>query len=216
MGERYRLPEGARIKVVTASGSIVVISEERGDVEVEPQMRHVHPSDDGRKLEIRSKSGNVQVRCPLGTNVSAGAISGSVQLRGIFGSVKASTVSGNIEVDQAKGDVDIRSVSASLAVDTCGGECSLNTKSGSIRLGSVAKAARAATISGSVQLGTEGHGDVEVKTISGSITVRVPEGRYPRVRFRTLSGRMHCDCPQGTDFEIRAGSLSGSLEITGT
>ncbi|TMB98800.1 MAG: DUF4097 domain-containing protein [Chloroflexi bacterium] len=215
MGEHHRLPPGARIKVITASGSITVIGEERDDVEVEPERLHVGLSDDAHKLEIKSKSGSISVRCPLGTNVSAGTISGSVRLQGLLGTIKASTVSGNIEVEEAQGDVDARSVSGSLTIESCGGECSLNSKSGSIRVGSVGKAARAATISGSVQLGTEGRGDVEVKTISGSITVRVPEGRYPRARFRSLSGRMHCDCPQGADFEVRGHSLSGSMEIKG-
>jgi len=213
MSTRHRLPPGARIKAVTASGSIVVIAEEREDVQIEPETRHVGLSEDGHRLEIKSKSSSLEIRCPAGTNVSAGTISGSIELRGLLGTVKASAVSGGIKIDRANGDVDIRSVSGSLRVESCGGECNANTKSGNIGVTHVGKAARAATISGSVQLGTDGQAEVLVKTISGSITVRVPEGRYPHVRFRTLSGRLHCDCPQGTDFEISAHSLSGSMEV---
>ena len=59
MSTRHRLPEGARIKAVTASGSILVIAEEREDVAIEPETRHVGLSEDGHRLEIKSKSSSL-------------------------------------------------------------------------------------------------------------------------------------------------------------
>lgn len=214
MGMRYRLPASKRLRLLTGSGSVSVIAEERDDIEVEPPDRHSQLKDE--VLEIHSKSGSVRVRCPVGTRISVGVISGSVRLEGTFGSVKVSAISGSIHVDSATGDVDIRSVSGSLSVGRCGGECTLNTKSGRISVGHVEKAIHAATISGTVELSTAGQGDVEVRTISGGVTVRVSQGRHPHPKFRTLSGRIRCDCPEGDDFDIKATTLSGSIEITGT
>ncbi|HEU4758717.1 MAG TPA: DUF4097 family beta strand repeat-containing protein [Dehalococcoidia bacterium] len=214
MGARFALPAGAALRVLAGSGRVTVVAEDRSDLEVDPPDRRVDFTDHGRTAEVRSRSGSLDVRCPRGTDVSVGAISGQVQLRGQFGSVKVSAVSGQVEVDSASGDVDVRAVSGHLTVETCGGRCHLTTKSGHIRIGSVGGPAHASTISGQVEIGTSGGGEVEVKTVSGRITVRVPRGKHPRVRLRSLSGRLRCDCPQGSDFDINATSISGSLEVT--
>jgi DUF4097 and DUF4098 domain-containing protein YvlB len=211
MGARYKAAPGTALKVASASGQITVTAEDREDFEIDPPDRHIEMRDE--RMEVHSKSGNLHVRCPTGTNVKVGAMSGSVRLEGTFGSVKVNAVSGSIEVDDALGNVDIRSVSGNLSIGSCGGECTINSKSGRVTIGRVAKGARAATISGSVELGTDGTDDVEVKTISGRVSVQVAESKYPRVRFRTIAGKLHCDVAQGDDFEIRAASVSGSVDI---
>ncbi len=214
MAARYVLPAGAALRVLAGSGKVTVSAEDRSDLEVEPPDRRVEFTEHGRTAEVRSRSGSLHICCPRGTDVSVGSISGQVRLEGEFGSVKVSAVSGHVEVDSAAGDVDVRAVSGHLSVETCGGRCQLTTKSGHIRIGSVGGPARASTISGSVEIGTSGRGEVEVRTVSGKISVRVPHGKSPRVRLRSLSGRLRCDCPQGSDFDIKASSISGSLEVT--
>lgn len=212
MSARHALPPGASLRVLSGSGEVIVTAEERSDLEIDPP-RHVEPKNG--TIEVRSRSGSLRVRCPKLTNISVGVISGHVRLEGEFGSVKVSAVSGSIEIDSAAGDLDVRSVSGQLTVKTCRGRCQLNTKSGHIRVEDVGGAAQASTMSGRVEVGTRGQGDVELKTISGSVSVRVLEPKYPRVRFRSLSGRLRCDCPQGTDFDLKASTISGSLEVTG-
>jgi DUF4097 and DUF4098 domain-containing protein YvlB len=214
MGTRHRIRPDARFRVHSASGKIHIIAEDRDDLEVDPPGRRVESRDDGRIIEIQSRSTNLQLRVPAGRNVSVGAISGAVQLEGEFGSVKVSAVSGSVEVGHALGDVDIRSVSGNLSVERADGECSLNSKSGRITVGRVGRLAKAATISGKVDLTTDGAADVEVKTISGHVSLKVPPGKAPRIKFRSLAGKLRCDCEQGDDFEVRAASVSGSVDIT--
>jgi DUF4097 and DUF4098 domain-containing protein YvlB len=259
MGSRHKLPENARIRVLSSSGSVTITAEDRSDVEVEPAGRmvelkeaaqphkfgifdHLHrrgrrdrglrgsPDERSRAqqtpavksawrsrpvLEIKSKSGSIEVRCPRGTDVSVGAISGQVKLIGAFGSVKVSTVSGSIEVDTTAGDVDARCVSGSITVKRCGGRCDVTSKSGRVRVDRVEGAARASTISGGVELGTSGGGQIELKMVSGGAKVKVLEPKHPNVRFHSLSGKMQCDCEQGSDFDLKVRSISGSLEVTG-
>jgi len=214
MGKRYNVRPDTRLRLHSASGKIHVIAEDREDIQVDSASRELEFREDGRIAEIKSKSSRLELRVPTGMNVSVGAISGSVRLEGTFGGVKVSAVSGSVELDHALGDVDIRSVSGSLTVKSAAGECCVNSKSGRIEIGRVGRLAKAATISGRVELTTEGGGDVEVKTISGHVSVRVPPGKAPRVRFRSLAGKLRCDCEQGDDFEVRAASVSGSVEIT--
>lgn len=166
-------------------------------------------------LEVKSKSGNIVLRCPLGTDVSVGAMSGNVKLIGTFGSVKISTVSGGIEIDTTRGNVDARAVSGSVMVRNCGGRCDISSKSGNVRLERVEGPVHASTISGGVELGTAGQDEVELKMVSGRAKVKVLAPKNPRVRFQSISGKLRCDCPQGSDFDLNVKSISGSLEVTG-
>jgi len=254
MGSQYELPAKGRIRVLSASGTVTVIAEERSDVDVEPANRTVELKEGPRRhrhgifdhlhrrgrrrerggrsgrlevpedpqatesrpvLEVKSKSGSIEIRCPTGTDVSVGAMSGSVKLIGIFGSVKISTVSGGIDIDTARGNVDARCVSGSVHVKSCGGSADVSSKSGRVSIDRVEGSAHASTISGGVEIGTVGGHDVELKMVSGGAKVKVLSGKQPRIRFSSLSGKMHCECEQGSDFDLKVKSISGSLEVTG-
>src|SRR4030067_1784869 len=107
MGIQHPLQPGASLRILTSSGQIVVTAEERDDLDVEPPDRHVEMKDGGRTAEVKSRSGSLRVRCPRGTNVSIGAISGHIRLAGEFGSVKGSAVSGHLQNDYASGGVEV-------------------------------------------------------------------------------------------------------------
>ncbi len=214
MGSRHELPHGARLRVLTVSGGVSVIAEERDDLEVDPPDRRVKLVDEGRVAELKSRSNNLTVRCPIGTNVSVGTVSGKVNLAGSLGSIKISTISSGVEIDTSSGDVDVRTISGSINVARCGGSCKLGSKSGSIHVGGAGGDVRASTISGSLDVETQGLGEVSLKGVSGSMTVHVPQDKRPRVRMKSLSGSVKCDCEEGSDFEIKGRSISGSLHVT--
>jgi hypothetical protein len=195
--------------------------------------RHGHGRrEHGPVLEIRSPRGgsrDLEVHCPTGTPISVGTISGDVRLRGDFGPATVTTTSGGVCVDKAAA-LDARSISGHLEVDCCSGLCRLNTKSGHIeaadtgpaeaatvsgyvRLHRTAGGVAVRTVSGNVELGTDGTEPVNVRTISGGITVKVPEERLPAARLRSLSGRINCDCLQGSDFLLEVTSVSGKIEV---
>lgn len=212
MGSRFEIPEGARLKVLTVSGGVRVEAEHRPDIEIEPA-HGAELSEDGRVLEVKSRSTNLYVRVPVGLNVSVGTLSGDIRMSGRFGTVKVASVSGHITISDTEGDADIRSVSGHIEVGDCGGGCRSNTKSGHIEIGHVVGPLQAHTMSGHIEVGTAGQDEVNVKSISGRITVKVDPGREPRLRAHSLSGKVRCECPQGNDFEIKAKTISGSIEI---
>ncbi|RLC57936.1 MAG: hypothetical protein DRI30_03435, partial [Chloroflexi bacterium] len=135
MGTRIPLSEGARLRVLSVSARIEVEAEDVREIEIEPADHRIDVSDDERVAETRTRSTNLKIIVPEGTNVSVGTVSGHVSLKGRFGTVKVSTVSAHIEVDEADGDVDIRSISGHLEVGRCSGRCRANTKSGRIEIG---------------------------------------------------------------------------------
>lgn len=212
MGARYQVPEGARLRILTASGRITVIAEGRQDIEVEPPDRHMGIADGGRVVEFRSRSGGIEVRCPRGMAVTIGSISGHVRMTGDFGSVKIATVSGHVDVGNVTA-ADVRSVSGHVSVGACRGPCQLNSKSGHVRAGRVDGPVQASTLSGQLEVETAGREEVSIRSISGHVRIAVPTDRHPRIKLRTVSARLHCGCEQGSDFDIKVSSISGSIDV---
>ena len=271
----YELPPGTSLRVVSSSGDVTVIAEDRPDLQAsddaqvkthsgegtlgqsEREERRARPRrrrgalrflrrlvrgtargarkrvhERGPTLEVLAGgrgSQDLQVRCPTGTPVSVGTISGDVRLQGQFGDATVATASGDITVDRAAA-LDARSVSGDLEVGGCSGHCRLHTKSGHIqadatgpaeadtvsgriRLLSTAGGVTVRTVSGNVDLGTDGTDAVRIRTVSGQIAIRVPSGRLPQTRLRSLSGKIECDCPQGADFLLHVDSVSGDIEV---
>ena len=212
MGSIHAIPPGARLKVLTVSAKVLVRAEDRADVEIEPE-RRIEIDEEAGVMQIRTRSTDLEIFVPEGMNVSVGTVSGDVTMEGCFGTVKAATVSGHVRIGDTEGDADVRSISGHIEVGDCGGRCRANTKSGSIEIDRVASKVLAHTMSGKIEVGTAGLDDVELKTISGKLTVRVDPGRSPRTRLRSLSGKVKSDCPEGGDFEIKASTISGNIEV---
>ncbi len=235
-GERVVVPVKGHpsLRLTTRSGRIAVLGEQRDDIVFEAGLRSardVEQDAEGRVAvtSARGGSASLEVRCPAGSDVVVGTASGSVELRGRLGHVRATTMSGRTEVDQVE-SLDVRSLSGSIAVVRCGGRCRLQTKSGratigiaddadistasgQVRVASCCGSIRVRTASGSVELGTEGKGNVDVRTMSGSVGVEVPEGVRPTVDLRSAKGRPKCDCPEGKDCRISVSSLSGKIRV---
>lgn len=228
----FDLPAGTSLRLVTRRGHIDVTAEDRDDVAVETSGAvEAKTADDGKTLILaaRRSSDRLEVRCPTGTDVSIGTMSGHVSLSGAFGSVVVTTTSGNVRLDRAAG-VDLRSVSGDLHVARCDDRCRLLTVSGHIiaeatgpaeacsvsgpvRLGRTAGAVSICTVSGEVEIGTSGKDAVAVRTVSGTIKIKVPEGRRPSTHLRSVNGRVHCACAEGADFDLKAVSFSGPIEV---
>ena len=225
----------AELRVSTRSGRIAVTAEERADIRIEsdaPLRDDKIESDPTGLVSVtsaRGGSGRLEIRCPPGTDVVAGAVSGKVELRGQLGAVRVTTVSGSIEVERAE-SIDARSISGSINVEQCSGRSRLLTKSGRVTCGSTGDAevstlsgrielneaagsVRAQSASGKVQVSMQGKGDVAVQTLSGAVTVEVPEGVRPAARLRSMTGRPRCDCEEGDDCQITVQSMSGKIEV---
>src|SRR2546421_376943 len=67
--------------------------------------------------------------------------------------------------------------------------------------------------SGNVEIGLAGSGHLDVKALSGSVTVSVPRGTRPATRLKTLSGNVQIAPDVGDDGEIRVKTLSGSIRV---
>jgi len=133
------VPGYADLHLSTRSGHVTVIGEERDDVLIEGGPRDEHIERDGaggvRFMSANHGSSNVEVRCPTGSDVAAGTMSGHVRLRGHLGRVRVTTVSGNIEAEHVEA-IDARTIAGGIEIERCDGKCALQTKSGRAQCGS--------------------------------------------------------------------------------
>jgi DUF4097 and DUF4098 domain-containing protein YvlB len=214
------------LTVTTSSGRVVITGEDRPDIVVDGKAA-IEDGDDGGVM-VRASSSSLDVRCPAGTDVRVGTSSGGVELRGRLGDARVTTSSSSIRVEDVDA-LELRSSSGSIEVGTCVGYCRLQTASGSVTVddagdvdistkSSSIRVGRAAggkvhSVSGSIELGATGVGDLEVRSISGSVKVTLPEGARPRFRLRSVSGKIRCDCDEGDDGNISIATTSGSIQV---
>jgi hypothetical protein len=117
----------------------------------------------------------------LRTSAAVDVTSGSIALMGLGGMVRAKTVSGSIEAVGVSGDLAMHAVSGEISV-----------------AGSSADRVQVKTISGAVTCDLDNPyvRDLNVETVSGSITVRVPEDADLAVSLGAASGGVSSAFPQ--------------------
>jgi DUF4097 and DUF4098 domain-containing protein YvlB len=226
------LPDHPQVRITSSSGSITVVAEPRDDVIADGAAEVDTTSDGSIDVIPGTRSTSITVRCPEGASLVVGTRSGSLHLRGHLGAVRATTLSGRLEADDVS-SADMRAMSGSIRIGSCTGTCRAKTKSGSVHIGSAAAVevtigsgsvkvdhvdgvVRVRAVSGSVGVGAAGHGPIEVETMSGSITITLPQGCHPDVRVRALKSRPHVDLPPGRDCDVVARTLSGSIVVRST
>jgi DUF4097 and DUF4098 domain-containing protein YvlB len=219
------MPEPLRVRIESRSGSVRVEAVEGGGLEASGG---AIKSDPDGTVVVRGGSKKLDVRVPAGSDVSIGTISGSVDLKGSVGSARVTSKSGSIDIEDAR-SVDARTASGTVRVTSCREECRVVVVSGSVLIGHAGTASlscvsgtiRAAevdaaevkTVSGTTELGATATGRVQVRSVSGTVRIKVPSDRSPATRLRSISGRIQCDCEQGRDGEVDIKTVSGTIQV---
>jgi DUF4097 and DUF4098 domain-containing protein YvlB len=217
-----------QLRISAVSGRVTVIAEPRTDVVVDRGGTAQAGSDQVVEIRARRPSDNVEVRCPPDADVIVGTRSGNVALEGRLGTVGVTSQSGSIHA-AAVGDADLRTVSGSVEIAVCDGHCRISTTSGRITVGAagdaeistvsgsvgvdhVAGSAQVRSVSGKVSIGSSGHGAVQVRTVSGRITIRLPAGVRPDIRYAGL-GKVRSELEPGGDLLVDVANVSGTVRL---
>jgi DUF4097 and DUF4098 domain-containing protein YvlB len=130
-------------------------------------------------------------------DVQLQTVSGAVSADGIGDDVRASTASGDVTVSNAKGDVRANSLSGNVRVIKPGGRVDADCGSGKIEIEGAKFDVKAHGVSGAVVTsGDPGeHGYWDLKTVSGSVMVRVPTSANFRFSAEAISGNVKTDIP---------------------
>jgi DUF4097 and DUF4098 domain-containing protein YvlB len=106
-------------------------------------------------------------------NVAVRSVAGGITLVGLTGAVDAATVAGTVEAESLAGDLQVATVSGDLTlVEGTGGRVRAHSVSGSMAM----------------DLDAFGRNDVQLSTVSGPLTVRLPHDGDVDVDVRSSGG----------------------------
>jgi len=109
-----------------------------------------------------------------------------------------------------------------IEVGSAANRADVRSTSGDVRLGDVAGDASIVGVSGNVRVLSYAAGTMQVRAVSGDITVGIVQGVNLRVDAETMSGRVHSDIPlgqepgsrgEGPDVAVTARSVSGDVLV---
>jgi hypothetical protein len=212
---------GARVEVHSISGRDLKISVDGDRLEIDhPQLRWDNFIEVFKSLRSSAKA-DVSVLVPRDVALKFGIVSASALVSGLVTDARLSTVSGDLVVDGLSGNLELNGVSGELSVRNHTGKISAHTVSGDVTAtGSIVRF-NSDGVSGNVLLDISGTPDeINANTVSGDLTVRIPQAVGARYRINTVSGRMQLDSallhgPAGKGFSGTTGTLDGSwVDIT--
>jgi DUF4097 and DUF4098 domain-containing protein YvlB len=177
----------------------------RGDTDevlVEMRMRQSFWISFGRGPDIR-----LRVTCPRGADLDITTKSADVEAQGEYGSVEVNTASGDISVDEPKGDARIKTASGDVHVERAGSSLEVQSASGDLQAGAVVGDLRVQLVSGDVKVGEAG-GAIRANTVSGDQRFEAVE--RGRVELRAISGDVSVGIRPGSRLYVDANTVSGS------
>ena len=213
------------------------------NVAISYQIEVPHDTEVNSSLASGSQSVR-QIQGPVKTNAASGSlrvdhIDREVRLRSVSGSVDAfdvgddvyaSSVSGSVDVRNSKGDTHANAISGAIRVTGPGGRVEADSKSGSVEIMGANNDVKAKAVSGrvSVQGVPGGNSFWELKTVSGSVELAVPQSANFHLTAENVTGQIRTDIPivieeqnkhslrarvgnGGSRVEIR--TVSGQIEV---
>jgi DUF4097 and DUF4098 domain-containing protein YvlB len=141
----------------------------------------------GTELDVRTKSADLDARGEYST-ADVKTASGDVSIEQAAADVRVKTASGDVHLDQANGALSVNSASGDLHVNTLGGEANIQLVSGDIYIRDAGDAITANTISGDQRLEAVYRGRIDLRAVSGDISVGIRRGSRIFVDANTVSG----------------------------
>ena len=158
------------------------------------------------------------------------SVSGELDLRKLTGPVKINTVSGEVDLEDIAGETRLHSVSGKAKGQHVAGTVHVDTVSGDIELkGSNVPSAEVTTVSGKVEIETPlGAGPYRFNSVSGEVTLKVPEASKCSLEMHSVSGGLQVALPvtaqtksgglrtaevQGGGVKVYLSSVSGDLSL---
>jgi DUF4097 and DUF4098 domain-containing protein YvlB len=177
----------------------------RGDgheVVVEARMRHGFWMSFGRGPDIR-----LRVSCPHGAELDVRTKSADLQARGEYSTVDVKTASGDVSIDQVQIDARVKTASGDVHIDDVGGALNVNSASGDLHVSTIAGESNIQLVSGDVFI-REASDSITANTISGD--QRIEAVFRGRMDLRAVSGDISVGIRRGSRVYVDANTVSGS------
>jgi hypothetical protein len=201
------------VDVTSIEGDPLTVSYEGGMLTI----AHENLSWEGllKWLRPQRHSATVTVTVPRKCQTQVGVVSASAVMSGIGARTSVKSVSGGITLDGVTGDVDANTVSGALEAQGINGRLNFRTVSGDLTLADGwLERLDANVVSGDVtaDVDLDPLGGVQVTTVSGEVTLRLPAEADAQVNLHSLSGDVRSEFTELVRSSAPASrSVSGSL-----
>jgi hypothetical protein len=165
-------------------------------------------------LRPQRHSATVTVTVPRKCQTQVGVVSASAVMSGMSAKASVKSVSGGITLDAVTGDVDANTVSGALEAQGINGKLNFNTVSGDLTLADGwLERLDANGVSGDVtaDIDLDPLGGMQVTTVSGEVTLRLPAEADAQVNLHSLSGDVRSEFA-----ELRRTSAPASRSVRGS
>ncbi|GAB3687468.1 DUF4097 family beta strand repeat-containing protein [Angustibacter aerolatus] len=164
------------------------------------EIAHPHQSWSGlletlRAAVQRDDRAEVTVQVPRGTAVRISTVQADGLLHGLHAAASVRTVSGELVVDGVHGPVESHTISGRIDVRDQHGPLRGNTVSGSLTVSAAELPSLSVkTVSGELVVDlASAPSEVELKSVSGDLVVRIPGPAGYRLEARSVSGQVVAD-----------------------
>lgn len=186
---------GARIEVHHVDGRPLEVSLVDGELRV--GYTFTLSGWEGFIEKVRNLPGRDRADVHIAVHRDVAARLGTVEAEGLLADIvqdcQVATVSGSLVTDGTHGGMRVNTVSGDVVVRNHTGDLKANGVSGSVTASGTFGLVSVTTVSGAVALDAAGAAGIQVQTVSGDTTVRLPEGLGLAVAARSVSGRVVVD-----------------------
>lgn len=185
-----------------------------------PELQVAIRCPEGADLELTTHSADLEARGRMG-DVAVKSASGDVSL-GDADALSFATASGDVAAGAIAGTVTVKGASGDVGIRSIGGPGTITTVSGDISVGPTEDAIAVNTVSGDVELEATGAG-VRVTAVSGDVSVATQPGLALWIDAQSVSGTMRSDLDVGdlpaaevseSPVELRVRTVSGDVRIS--
>ena len=165
-------------------------------------------------LRPHRQSATVTVTVPRKCPTQVGVVSATAVMSGISSRASVKSVSGGITLDGVTGDVDANTVSGALEAQGINGRLNFRTVSGDLTLADGwLERLDANVVSGDItaDIDLDPLGGMQVTTVSGEVTLRLPAEADAQVNLHSLSGDVRSEFP-----ELKRTSAPASRSVSGS
>ncbi len=187
--------EDVRVSLTRRSGVPLEVRLADGVLDVgHPRVGWENVLDRVRSWFARDDAADVSVVLPGTATVAVSTVTADVSVTGREAAVNVRSLTGDVTLDGlgAGSEATVRTVSGNLAAHGLAGTLTAESVSGDLtvkRYGAPGLQCRSLSGDVRVDLG-DGHCELDVSTVSGAVTARVPAGTGYEVRARSVSGRV--------------------------
>jgi DUF4097 and DUF4098 domain-containing protein YvlB len=147
-------------------------------------------------VNVQAASGAIRVE-KIDRDAQLKTASGSISANDVGDDVRISSASGSVSVSNTRGDVRVSALAGTIQVTHTGGRVEADTATGGVDIQGALNDVKAHAASGRVSVqGNPGSNSYwELKTVSGSVLLKVPASASFHLSAQAVSGEIRTDIP---------------------